>query len=197
MKIPLGVQILGARLGTYFADLNNFPSVTSQMVTFKDDSPVAKYAAIHEITTATRTLRWTEDPWNGKLDVIKHPTFLQQAIKFHPAYAGDCDDYAAYWCAALTKNKLALEVWFASGMWVKTDKSGLTGHAICVYRTAEGWFWVSNWNGCTPYAIPSRVAWVQDMERVSNKKLITALMAPATIDRNDTIFFGPHHVVRR
>lgn len=187
LKIPLRLKVLGARLGAVFAPLFPVQALAQQAVFYKSGFPVPRYKSIKEITDATAKLRWTEDPWNGKLDVIKHPTFMQQAIEKHPDYAGDCDDFAAYWCVALDKSALADEQWFACGLWVDPKTQEIAGHAVCVFRVKDKWWYAGNWNQCVPLEINCSTGWFWDFEKVMNVKVFTARMWRAYGTKDDSL----------
>ncbi len=196
VKLPLSLQVLGTRFGVLFSPLLRVPATVSQAVTYIDGFKVAKYSSISELTAATSKLRWTKDPWNGKLDIIKHPTFMQQAIEQHPDFSGDCDDFAAYDCVALAKNKLADEQWFASALWVDAKSNTITGHAICVYRVGTEWFHIGNWNKCVPMPLQSKTSWMQEIELLRDVNVITAVMYQAFATKDDSLALGKVKVVR-
>lgn len=196
-KIPLNLQIASNRLGLIFAPLFGVQAKIEQSVFYKDGFRVPVYKSIDQVTAATAKLKWTADPWDGKLDVIKHPTFMQQAIEQHPDYAGDCDDFAAYWCVALAKSKLADEQWFASGLWVDKNKNEIAGHAVCVFRTGDKWFYAGNWNSCVPIPVASSTAWVADMETRASTKIFSAVMWAASGASDDTLLLNRSVVARR
>jgi hypothetical protein len=159
-----------------------------QEATKRPESTVKVYPNIAEITAATSKLRWTEDPWQGKLDVIKHPTFMQEALDKHPDYAGDCDDFAAYWLAALRKGKLAdvEKLYFAAALW----EDG--GHAVASYRDLDGsWWWAGNWNRCVPLPT-TEYGWIDGIKSRINKPLWVAGRIKVTgLLGDDTVVYGP------
>jgi hypothetical protein len=164
-----------------------------QMPFYRSNFPVPVYPSIEAITKATAPLKWTEDPWNGKLDVVKHPTFLQEAIEKHPDYADDCDGFAAYWAVALRKSNLADECWFAYSLWAGDKPSG---HAVCVFRTGQSWFYVGNWNRCVPIPIASKDAWVDDIAARMNIPATVAARYRASADPRDTMVLDEYVVVK-
>lgn len=200
MKIPLGLKVTAMKASTWIpAPLNAawaVPSVASQMVTYRDHYPVKIYKNVTDLSDALRTLTWTEDPWNGQLDVIKHPTWMQEALERHSNYAGDCDDYAAYAAIALLKSSLADEVYFASAHWVDRKLDDVVGHAVCVYRDSTGWHWIGNWNGCRPYDCV-RDGWVGDLEKIIKTSVVVAQQWEVTRESHDSILFGRKRVLRR
>lgn len=162
----------------------------SQEITRKPNSPVTIYKSIQEITEATSKLKWTEDPWSGKLDLIKHPTFMQESINSHPEYSGDCDDFAAYWCAALLKSNLSNEVYIGICFYNKGNEN--SGHACCVYKYDNKWFWVSNWKKCEPIEINTNKDFAKSMVEYSGLKnfLNAYLIKMNKITSTDTLIFG-------
>ena len=198
-KVPLSMQLLGLKANTVLCAITPVYRggvLVEQAVFYKEGFPVAKYESIEKLTAASATLKWVSDPWNGKLDVVKHPTFMEEAIQKHPDYAGDCDDFAAYWCVALCKNKLADEQWFSYALWVD-DKKEITGHAVCVFRTGDKWFYAGNWNNSVPIPVVSRDAWVKDIEQRVSKKVVAAAMYSASGAKDDTMVLGGRSIVVR
>jgi hypothetical protein len=193
-SLPLGWQVASARIGARLAPLYGVPSMAQQAAFYRDAFPVAHYVTIPEITAATSRLKWTEDPWHGKLDLIKHPTFMEEAIQRHPDYAGDCGSFAGYWCVALRKNALADECWWSTGYWVSGGK--IVGHAVCVFRTGDQWFHAGNWNGCRPVPIDGPTGYVQDFEKTTGCPVFTATMWRASGLPDDTLALDRAQVVR-
>jgi hypothetical protein len=164
------------------APLWSISMMVTQFIT-KTKHPVTVYSSIEEITKATYPLKWVSDPWNGKLDVVYSPTKMQEAIDLHPDNAGDCDDFAAYWCCALLKSKLVSEVWMGAATW----SNG--GHAVCVYRVGEKWFWVGNWRHGVPFEVPAGSAWHVQLAELRKVKLIYAGMCRAIYNSGDILTF--------
>ena len=189
VAIPLKWQKLGIRAYGLLAPLFPVPALAQQEVTYRQASPVTRYKSIAELTKATATLTWTSDPWNGKLDLIKHPTYMQEAIDKHPLNAGDCDCFAAYMCVALDKSQLSDEQWFATAYWVDNDQK-IQGHAVCVYRVKEDWFYIGNWNQCRPIPLTAKTAYIWDFERVLGHKVFSATMWRASGTPRDSLALG-------
>lgn len=163
------------------------PMLAQQQVFYKEGFHLPVYKSIQEITEALATLTWTEDPLGGRIDVVKHPTFMQQALERHQSYADDCDGFAAYWCVALDKAQLADEQWFACANWVDKKTQEITGHAVCVFRVKDKWFYAGNWNRCVPIPIDSMPAYCWDFEKRLNIKVITASMWRAYGLKDDSL----------
>ena len=199
-RLPLSMQVAALRASTYVPTPFNLwavPSLAAQMVTYREKFPVARYKNVAALTAAMAPLWWIEDFWNGKLDVLKHPTFMQEAMAVHPTYADDCDGYAAYSCVALLKSRIADEVYFGSAQWVDPKKNELAGHAVCVYRDPLGWHWIGNWNACKPYD-GLRDQWVTQMEQaLKGPKILVAQQFEAILGPNDTLLLGKRRVLRR
>lgn len=193
--MPLSMQVLGAKLSTRLSPFYGIPLMAQQAAFYRDAFPVARYQDIPGITAATSKLRWTEDPWHGKLDLVKHPTWMEEAIQRHPEYSGDCGSFTGYWCVALNKNKLADEIYWASAFWV-TKQQKIVGHAVCVFRTGDQWFHAGNWNGCKPVPIDGPTGYVQDFEKTTGCKVITATMWRASGLPDDTLALDVARVVR-
>jgi hypothetical protein len=187
LKLPLSVKILGARLGGLFGPFFPISAIAQQALTFCDGFSVPIYKSITEITRATATLTWTADPWNGKLDLIRHPSAMQQAIERHPTVSGDCDDFAAYDIVALHKSCLAEEEWLACALWVDPKTQEITGHAVCVFQVEDKWFYIGNWNKCVPIQIDSKTAYIWDLERRTGQRIVTATMWRAWGTKNDSL----------
>jgi hypothetical protein len=194
LKLPSVLQKLGRQISTLATPVLSFPARIQQTVSYRDGFPVTTYKSIADITAATAKLQWTSDPWHGKLDIIKHPTFMEEAIHRHPNYAGDCDDYAAYWCVALEKAKLADEQWFATGFWLADGK--IAGHAVCVFRCGDRWYYAGNWNNSVPIEIDSRTAWVDDMGKRASSKVFAASMWVASRASDDALLLSRPTIVR-
>lgn len=162
----------------------------SQRATFRKNNPVKVYKTIEEITEATSKLVWTEDPWDGKIDIIKHPSFMQEAIETHPAYSGDCDDFAAYWVCALRKSRLADASFMAFAFWEKDND--IAGHAVCVYLKDGSWWWVGNWFKCVPQKIPDAYGWISAIQdKISKDVLLAGRILVDGIAGDDTVLVGP------
>lgn len=160
----------------------------AQEITRRPGSPVGVYEGIGALSDATAKLRWTEDPWQGKLDLVKHPTFLQEAMTSHPDYSGDCDDFANYWLAALHKNHLADrdKLYFAVALW----EGG--GHAVASYRDRDGyWWWAGNWNRCKPYPSNNEYDWITGISSRMGKPLwVAGRIRVSTVRADDTVIYG-------
>lgn len=175
--------------------------LTSQKLTQRPH-PVYCYSSVEELTEASSTLTWTEDPWGGKLDIVKHPTYMQEAIDLHPAVSGDCDDYAFWWARALTKGRskgkgepLATKVAIGMCLW-RVDPRSVGGHACCVFTKPDGsMWWVSNWEGCKPLRIYSPDEWIDQMMGREKKPLIVAGRVDVAGFEGDTVL--PGKAVRR
>lgn len=91
-NIPFSVKLAATRF--YYSmggfGIHRAAIMASQELTAKPESPVKVYSSIADLVESARKLRWTEDPWGGKLDAIKHPTFMQESIDSHPDFSGDC-----------------------------------------------------------------------------------------------------------
>lgn len=199
MKLPLSLQVLARRaaaaFGPLLSPLTSGYFLTSQEVTRQPAFPVAKYKQISEITAACRQLTWTQDPLDGKLDHVRHPTYMQRAINERWRRSGDCDEFAAYWAAALMKNSLADEVWYGTAMWASGDK--IVGHAICVYRVDDTWYWAGNWKNCNPIVAGElREGWIAGMEAILGTRVFAAAMWPLALRGDDTLLFGKQRIIR-
>jgi len=169
--------------------LHQAQMMVSQEMTKKPLSPVRIYTSLTEMKDHVSRLKWTEDPWGGKLDILKHPTFMQEALDQHPEFSGDCDDYAGYFIVAIRKGKLAESAHFGFALW--EDKGDITGHMVCVFLKEGSWWWVSNWYNCQPQAIPSVYGWVDAMqEKMGKKVLIAGRILVEGIKPDDTIEIG-------
>jgi len=190
-SIPLSVKIAATRF--YYSmggfGLHRAAIMASQELTKKPSSPVRVYESIAELTDYTRKLTWTEDPWGGKLDAVKHPTFMQESINSHPDFSGDCDDYANYFTCALRKGKLAESPHMGFALW--EEKGDLTGHMVCIFLKEGSWWWMSNWHNCTPQRIENMYGWIDAMQSEMNKKVLVAgrIMVDG-IQSDDTVLIG-------
>lgn len=175
-------------------------SSLGQLVTLRDAFPVETYATVGRLSHALGTLTWTPDPFKGNLDIIKHPTFMQEAIARHPEQSGDCDDYAAYSCVALLKSGLAGAVRFCTATWVDEKKDTIESHAICVYRDTDAWrwSWIGNWNRCQPIECgSSEDGWLVQLEARAGCKVFIATSYPASIGAHDTMLLERGRYLRR
>lgn len=76
--------------------------------------------------------RASPDPFGGRLDVLRHPTWVQARIDKAPdGKLGDCEEHAVYLCA--TYRLLMKEVYLGVYQAV-TQEGKIWGHAVCVYR---------------------------------------------------------------
>lgn len=200
MKLPLALQILKIKIQKIIGASQNYmqlmPSIASQMITYRDKYPVKNYNTIEELSSDMSKVKWTEDPWDGNLDVIKHPTFFMEAIVEHPDYADDCDGFAAFAAVAIKKNFLASEVWFSTAYWPDANKNTIDGHAVCVYKDKSGWHWIGNFNKGIPYNCSDRNSWVSQLEDIVKSKVVAAYMFPADRDRRDSLILLPPLVIR-
>lgn len=192
MKLPISILSTFTKISwsAGLFGLHKPATALMQRSTYRIAHPVKRYASVEEITLATSKLKWTEDPWNGKMDIVKHPTFMQEAIDSHPDYAGDCDDYAMYWIVALRKSGLAKDAFMASVLW--EDSGDISGHACCVFSINGQWYWVSNWYKCVPQKIDTMYGWMNKMLEQSKKKCVVAgRYEVEKILDDDTVIFGP------
>lgn len=172
-----------------------FQCVLQQQATIPDNNafPVPVYKTVDEIDAKQRKLKWVPDP---RMDLVRHPRFMEEAAAKHPDYAGDCDDFAVHRCCALVKGGLAEEVWMAAVVW-KED-----AHAVCVFRTKDsGWWWASNWNGCKPLALKQRDDFVDAVIHygvdAKPRALTNAAAWPVVkVLPDDTVLLGPPTMVR-
>lgn len=189
MDLQMSLQA-GFRDPIFAAECLAFPAAAmlSQQLTLPAGVEIPIYTSTQAITDDQKKLTWTEDPRGGKLDVVKHPRFMAQAILSHPDYSGDCDDFTAHWCASLKKGKLADEIYHACCLW----KDG--GHAVCVFKKDDKWFWSSNWNGCAPINLPTRDFIKQAVGSYGSggRSITRCAMWPVLgLTADDAVIYGP------
>jgi hypothetical protein len=180
------------KLGLFGTNIAKYTA--TQLLTYSPNYKIPQYNSITQIQEATSKLKWTTDPWDGKLDIVKHSTFMQEAIEKHPDYSGDCDDFANYWVASILKNNLAKNVYVGFGFWRGRLPKDIVGHACCVFEKDNKWYWVSNWYSCEPQEIGNSSGWIDQM--LSNKKLVLAGKYPVLGLKDigqarDTVIYGP------
>lgn len=172
--------------------------LASQAATFRPSSKIPKYNSIAEVAEALRELKWTSDPFNGKLDIVKHPTYMQEAIEKHINEAGDCDDFAAYYAACLKMNHLNesySKVILGITMW--ESNGSVEGHCVCVYLSNGSWWYAGNWNGCNPIPIPTMTGFVDDVIKRMNKPLVVSgYIEVQSVDSVGTVFPGKAVMVK-
>lgn len=195
MSIELKVQFTRFMWSCGLFNLHKPVSITSQLLT-SSFSIIPKYNSVQEITDSISKIKWTADPFNGKLDIVKHPTYIQEAIDQHNDLSGDCDDFAVYWIAALLKSgivKSPKDLFMGIALWASKDKKTLTGHAVCVYKINDQWFWVSNWNRSIPFSIQNQNDWIvpvlgKNRKIIAGKYLVDGIKDVG--EARDTIIFG-------
>jgi len=86
-------------------------------------------------------MRYKKDPLNGLLDILTHPTRIQDRIN-KDQLIDDCDGHAIYWITTLLKIKFVKNAWFSFIMFGDANDS-IQGHAVCVFEDWNGeLFWV-------------------------------------------------------
>ena len=86
-------------------------------------------------------MRYKKDPLNGLLDVLTHPTRIQDRIN-KDQLIDDCDGHAIYWATTLLKIKFVKNAWFSFIMFGDANDS-IQGHAVCVFEDWNGeLFWL-------------------------------------------------------
>lgn len=160
-NLPLGIKITFLSMKTRFKLVPSSitgMSFLSQIISYRS-VVLPDYKTPDEIRDDLKLLKWTEDPFGGKLDVIKHATFMKQAMIKNPGHSGDCDDFANYYIATLLKSgivKSPSDVMFDFFYWYKDDstkQNKISGHAVCVFKYKDNWWWAGNWNRCQPMKI--------------------------------------------
>ena len=149
-------------------------AIATQFATRDASHPLKKIALVSEIALLFKRIKYKEDPLNGRLDYVPHPTAFQRGIDLgtveNPYADDDCDGYAIFCAAVLLKSQLADVVWYATASYTYVDgprKGEQAGHAVCVYRdkTTNKHHWIGNWHGGVPMDLPSPEGWVEALER--------------------------------
>ena len=87
-------------------------------------------------------MRYKKDPLNGMLDVLTHPTRIQDRIN-KDQLIDDCDGHAIYWATTLLKTHLVKNAWFSFIMFGDDSTDAIQGHAVCVFQDwNDQMFWV-------------------------------------------------------
>ena len=94
---------------------------------------------------------WVPDRWWQLLDQISKPE------KFYETQRGDCDEYAVFAGAVMSdKNCILLSV-----QWYNPKGEGFfkkfSGHNVCVWREANGYWHIGNWGIMGPFATQEKL----------------------------------------
>lgn len=104
---------------------------------------------VEEIGSHIQKVRYTGDP--AHLDLLRHASYMQQAIQIHPDFSGDCEDFANYWAASLFRNDLATKVFIDVFFWYDEKDNKFKGHAVCLFCDKIGeWSHVGNYYNNVP-----------------------------------------------
>ena len=139
--------------------------------------------------------RWAPDPLKGRLDIMRHPTWVQKKIDASPdGKLADCDEHAIYLCATLAL--LMKEVYL--GCYQAADPKGKKwGHAVCIYRPyGDDAYYVID------YTNPVRIVHVRDFALISKDMLGKSTSFPIAawavrikgLARDATPRFGDRHI---
>lgn len=114
----------------------------TQFFTRDINSPVMKYDKLSDIPAALGWGNlWRPDPFNGKLDVQYHPTYVQKWISLGNPKHNDCEDTAGYWAAAIKKSNLASDVWLGFIYMKHNDTGKTSGHCVVLFKDLGRYFW--------------------------------------------------------
>lgn len=153
------------------------------------------YADPEDITEALGFgKRWAPDPLKGRLDVMRHPTWVQRRIdESTDSKLADCDEHAIYLCATLSL--LMREVYLCC--YQAVEPSGKRwGHAVCVYQPyGEDGYYVID------YTRPAKISHLRDFALASKDMLGKSTAHPIAawavrikgLARDATPRFGTKH----
>lgn len=170
-------------------------SRATQLVTLWAGHPVARYPSISAMASSVARLVYRADTLDSALaaammplkisgrpvDFLRHPSLTQRNLDWLDSVngpppegrmldAGDCEDFSAYFAAALIRSELAdpgtVRLVYVSWQ----DKA----HMVCEAARNGEPFWISNWFRCMPRAGaaipgmrsqvgPLREAWAWDV----------------------------------
>lgn len=102
------------------------PTPRAQVPTLGSPAEVSQFITKH--------LRWTGDKW--WMDAYIHPEILQGFMEMglQPLHV-DCDDFAAWCFAALSKLPGEVKMWTVMDFWLAAS------HVVCTYREPSGSCW--------------------------------------------------------
>lgn len=102
--------------------------------------PIRDYKAPGNIEDAMSNFLYRGDPFNGQLDYISHPEYVQAVLDNPNINDGDCDDGHFYVANALRKCIGVTKIYYLSSGFSskKNKKSG--AHATCVYKYHDKWY---------------------------------------------------------
>jgi len=140
--------------------------------------------------------RYKQDPLNGKLDYLTHPSRLAYNAANELPF-GDCDDHAIFWCTALLKSGIAKRAWFSFYSMEKITGGEMSAHAICVFEHADNemYYWAD-------YQLPSCLDEFKDKwlakaaEKFKSTPIVGAMIEVVRIKEDDTPVFGKITIIR-
>lgn len=152
--------------------------------------PVATYNNTWDIAIALEQgQRWREDPLNGRLDTLTHPTRVQKRINENARGFEDCDGHAAYWCVSLLKSGLAQRAWFAFYQMEHNESGKISGHAVCVFQDGNGVRYWADYRKPTEWNEPFEWA-EQSAERFNSTMFAAGMIEIKDINKNDSLKWG-------
>lgn len=157
---------------------------------------LTKYNKVAEIPAALNWGNdWRADPFNGKMDVQYHPTYVQKWVN-SPKVAKhqDCDDFAAYWAASLLHSNLASKVWLGFVYMRNRETGKFSGHAVCVYLDLGRYYWC-DYDLPRMFAISPQDRWVfarQVVEGYNADLVSCALMEVRGLTKSSGIKYGKY-----
>lgn len=130
--------------------------------------------------------RYKPDPIKGKLDILNHPTKVEQRIR-GTGDIEDCDGHGAYWCQALLRSHLCSVAYFATLYMADKDTGKQSGHAFCVFRDGVARYWAD-------YREPSVYVndwdWARDCAATFNAVPLAATLTHVEIAKSGRVKFG-------
>lgn len=161
----------------------------TMLVSRKKNVNIKEYRFANDISEALKGGRlYKKDPINGVLDILVHPTRIQDRLNKNQKI-GDCDEHAAYWVSTLLKSKIAIMTWFAFVLYKDKSTGKIEGHALCVYMEHSGFlYWCDYFE---PKPILHTYDWVWRVcERQNAEPIAAAMFCVDSLDKNDMPLFG-------
>lgn len=132
--------------------------------------------------------KWTEDPFNGMLDYMPHPTKVQDRINKN-LMLDDCDGHAIYWATVLLNSKLMKRTWISTIHFKKSGGS-IGGHVVCLMEDFNGNCFWTDYNEPRAFQNAIPYSWVKQVcDEFDAKPIAMGYFEVEKINKNLTPIF--------
>lgn len=136
--------------------------------------------------------KWKKDPFYGILDIMPHPTKVQDRINRN-LMIDDCDGHAIYWATSLLKSQIARRAWIGI-VHMKDENNKISGHCVCLYKDDSGEYFWCDYSKPNSFDSLYMFDWVKEVCDYYGKKPVAAgFFQIHHIDKDFTPIFDKKH----